>query len=90
MHRAIRTELVKVPGYKGDDVEAYYARPDGEGPFPGVVIIHHMPGWDDWTLEVCWKLASKGFATISPHLYSRFGPGEPDDVAARARGLTRS
>jgi carboxymethylenebutenolidase len=86
-YRSIRAEVLKVNGYNGDEIEAYYARPDGDGPFPGVVVIHHMPGWDEWTLEVCWKLANKGFATISPHLYSRHGPGDPDDVAARARGL---
>ena len=46
-----------------------------------------MPGWDEWTLELCWKFANRGFAVIAPHLYSRFGPGDPDDVAARARGF---
>ncbi|HWO74053.1 MAG TPA: dienelactone hydrolase family protein [Dehalococcoidia bacterium] len=85
-YRGISTETVKVTGHKGDEIEAYLARPAGDGPYPGVVVIHHMPGWDEWTLEVCWKLAHHGFATIAPHLYSRFGPGDPDDVAARGRG----
>ena len=31
------------------------------------------------------KLAHHGFATISPHLYFREGPGSPDDVGARVR-----
>ena len=86
-YNGITTEVIKVKGHNSDDIEAYYARPQGDGPFPGVVIIHHMPGWDEWTLEVTWKLANHGFATISPHLYSRFGPGAPDDVAARARSF---
>ncbi|HZN22701.1 MAG TPA: dienelactone hydrolase family protein [Burkholderiales bacterium] len=29
----------------GDEIDAYLARPFGAGPYPGVVIIHHMPGW---------------------------------------------
>ena len=69
-----------------DDVgEAYYARPLGGGPWPGVVLIHHMPGWDEWIKEATRKLAHHGFATIAPHLYFRDGPGSPDDVGARVR-----
>src|ERR671916_2736777 len=78
-------ESVAIRGHNGDDIAAYYARPLGAGPFPGVVVIHHMPGWDEWTREVVRKFAQRGYAAISPHLYSRLGPGSPDDVAARAR-----
>src|SRR5262245_15039755 len=86
MYHGITTEVTKIKGHKDDEIEAYLARPAGDGPFPGVVIIHHAPGWDEWTLEVTWKLANRGFAVISPHLYARYGPGDPDDAAARARG----
>jgi carboxymethylenebutenolidase len=86
-YRGISTDVVKLTGYKNDDIEAYVSKPAGDGPFPGIVIIHHMPGWDEWTLELTWKFANRGFAVIAPHLYSRFGPGDPDDVAARARGF---
>ena len=86
-YRGISTEVIKLTGYKNDEIEAYVSKPAGEGPFPGICIIHHMPGWDEWTLELCWKFANRGFAVIAPHLYSRFGPGDPDDVAARARGF---
>ena len=78
-------ETVVIGGHAGADIEAYYARPLGAGPFPGVVVIHHMPGWDEWTREVVRKFAQHGYAAIGPHLYSRLGPGSPDDVAARAR-----
>ena len=87
IYRGITTEVVRLTGYKNDEIEAYVAKPAGDGPFPGIVVIHHMPGWDEWTLEVAWKFANRGFAVVAPHLYSRFGPGEPDDVAARARGF---
>jgi carboxymethylenebutenolidase len=74
-----------IRGHKGDEIESYYAHPHGDGPFPGVVVIHHGPGWDEWTGEVVLKLAQHGYATISPHLYHRFGPGSADDAAARQR-----
>ena len=84
-YRGMIAELVTITGNNGEKVEAYYARPSGPGPFPGVVLIHHMPGWDDWTMEAVRKLAHQGFACISHHLYHRFGPGSPDDLAAKAR-----
>ena len=36
-------ETVTVRGYGGDAIHAYHARPMGPGPFPGVVLLHHMP-----------------------------------------------
>ena len=44
--RSIQTEMVNYIGHNRDKGEAYYARPTGNGPFPGVVVIHHMPGWE--------------------------------------------
>ena len=84
-YEGLMAETITVSGHNGDDIEAYYARPLGAGPFPGIVVIHHMPGWDEWTREVTHKLARHGYAAIAPHLYSRMGPGSPDDMAARAR-----
>lgn len=78
-------ETVAVRGHNGDTIETYYARPLGAGPVPGVVVIHHMPGWDAWCKEVTRKLAHHGYAAIDPNLYFRAGPGSPDDVAARVR-----
>src|SRR4029078_7901132 len=78
-------ETVKFKGQNGDEGEAYYARPSGSGKFPGVVLIHHMPGWDEWITEAVRKLAHHGFATISPHLYFREGPASPEAVGARVR-----
>ena len=84
-YRGMVADIVSFKGFNGDKGEAYYARPAGKGPFPGVVLIHHMPGWDDWTLEATRKLAHHGFAAIAPNLYFRQGPGTPDDQAAKAR-----
>lgn len=33
-----------VRGHNGDSINAYFARPLGVGPFPGMVLIHHAPG----------------------------------------------
>src|SRR5689334_21020 len=82
----LTAETILISGHKGDQVEAYLARPTGTtGPVPGIVVIHHAPGWDEWTREVCWKFAHRGIAAISPHLYSREGTGTPDELVARSR-----
>ena len=78
-------ETVSFQGHNGDKGDAYYARPNRQGRFGGMVLIHHAPGWDEWIIETTRKLAHHGFATISPHLYFRDGPGSPDDVGARVR-----
>ena len=79
------TELVTINGHGGDAVSAYLARPAGDGPYPGVVLVHHMPGWDELYREFTRRMADHGFAAISPNLYERFGHGAPEDVAAHAR-----
>ena len=78
-------ETIPFRGRNGDQGEAYYARPTRQGKFPGVVVIHHLPGWDEWITEVVRKFAHNGYAAISPHLYFREGPGSPDDIGARVR-----
>lgn len=78
-------ETASIRGHDGQEIEAYYARPLGAGPFPGVVLIHHAPGWDEWCKEATRKLAHHGYAAINPNLYFRAGAGSPDDVAARVR-----
>jgi carboxymethylenebutenolidase len=84
-YRSILAETVSFVGHNGDSGEAYYARPTPDRKFPGIVVIHHMPGWDEWIVEVARKFAHQGYAAIAPHLYFRNGPGSPDDVGARVR-----
>jgi hypothetical protein len=39
-------------------------------------VIHHMPGWDEWTCEVARKFAHHGYAAVAPSLqpaYPRLG-----------------
>jgi carboxymethylenebutenolidase len=78
-------ESIRVNGHNGDQIDGYLARPLGAGPFPGVVLIHHMPGWDEATKEMARKFAYHGYVCISPNLHYRVGPGSIDDVVARVR-----
>jgi carboxymethylenebutenolidase len=72
-------------GGHGDQIHAYVARPDGDGPYPGVVLVHHMPGWDEFYQEFTRRFANHGYNAICPDLYCRVGHGTPDDVTAAVR-----
>ena len=78
-------ERISIGGDKNEPISAYVARPLGPGPFPGMVLLHHAPGWDEWYREATRKFAHHGYATISHNLYHRAGDGNPDDVAAKVR-----
>ncbi len=56
-YEAMSAETVLMHGHEGDLIDAYLARPSGPGPHPGVVVIHHMPGWDEATKEIARKFA---------------------------------
>jgi carboxymethylenebutenolidase len=85
MYEGMIAETITYPIAKGDIINAYFARPLGAGPFPGMVIVHHRPGWDEWYREATRKFAHHGYAALSPNLYYRYGHGTPEDVAVTAR-----
>jgi len=86
MYEGLLAETVTMTGASGDQINAYFARPLGPGPFPAMVLAHHMPGWDQWYRETSLKFALHGYITIMPNLYFRAGHGTPEDVAAKVRG----
>jgi carboxymethylenebutenolidase len=78
-------ETIAIAGDKNEPISAYVARPLGAGRFPGMVLLHHAPGWDEWYREATRKFAHHGYAAISHNLYHRAGEGKADDVAAKVR-----
>jgi carboxymethylenebutenolidase len=86
MSDSLCAETVEITGHDGDPIEAYLARPSESGPRGGVVVIHHMPGYDRGTKEIARRFAELGYDAICPNLYWREAPGaSPDDAAATAR-----
>lgn len=85
MYEGMIAETITHHGANGDVINAYMARPLGPGPFPAMVMVHHMPGWDEWYREATRKMAHYGYIAISPNLYFRAGHGAVDDVTAKVR-----
>ncbi|MGI8713815.1 MAG: dienelactone hydrolase family protein [Solirubrobacteraceae bacterium] len=86
MSDSLTAQTIRITGHGGDDVEAYLSRPSDEGTRGGVIVIHHMPGFDRGSKEIVRRFAEMGYDAICPNLYYREAPGAaPDDAAATAR-----
>lgn len=86
MSDAMLSETITIDGYGGDQIPAYYARPLDDTTRGGVVVIHHMPGWDEPSKEITRTFARHGYLAICPHLHHRDAPGASSaDAAAAAR-----
>jgi len=86
MNESLTAHTITIAGHGGDEIEAYAAVPEGVASFGGVVVIHHMPGYDSATKEITRKFAAHGYAAVMPNLYHRDAPGaSPDDAAATVR-----
>jgi carboxymethylenebutenolidase len=60
----------------------YLAVPEGEGPFPALIIIHEWNGLVDRVREVADDFAAKGYVTLAADLYSgRVGTNTEENMA---------
>jgi carboxymethylenebutenolidase len=60
----------------------YLAVPEGEGPFPALIIIHQWNGLVDRVREVADDFAAEGYVTLAADLYSgRVGTNAEENMA---------
>jgi carboxymethylenebutenolidase len=86
MTDAMKAETIRITGHGGEELEAYFAQPLGDSAYGGVVVIHHMPGYDEGTKELTRRFADHGYLALCPNLYSREGIGkDPAEAAAAVR-----
>ncbi|MFQ5703460.1 MAG: dienelactone hydrolase family protein [Gemmatimonadales bacterium] len=75
-----------VPG--DDSTRGYLAVPEGDGPFPAVVLIHEWNGLVDRVRQVADELAAQGYVALAADLYhgqTGSSPGENRALATEAR-----
>jgi len=61
-------------------IDALLGTPEGQGPWPGVVVVHDAIGYAPDNESISRRIAAAGYLAITPNLYSRGG---------RARCITR-
>ena len=78
-------ETVNLKTADGRIFNAYYSRPLGAGPYPSILLIPHMPGWDEFCRETARRFTQHKYAVICPNIYAKYGKGTPIEVVGRMR-----
>jgi len=74
------TDVRYFPGH--DATVGYLAVPEGEGPFPALIIVHEWNGLVDRVRQVADDLAAEGYVTLAADLYSgRIGTNPDENMA---------
>src|SRR5438034_4969066 len=69
------------PGCNSGSMRGYLVQPNGQGPFPSVLVIHENRGLNPYIEDVARRVATEGFVALAPDgLYPVGGyPGNDDD-----------
>lgn len=65
------TEDVGYPAPDGYQLPAFLARPEGDGPFPVVVVVSEIFGVHEYIRDLCRRLAKAGYAAVAPAFFVR-------------------
>jgi carboxymethylenebutenolidase len=81
------TETVTYDRAQG--VQGYLALPQGEGPFPGLILIHEWWGLNDNIRENAEAFARQGYAALAVDLYRGQSAATPDEARVLAGGVSK-
>ena len=70
-------------------MRGYLVQPQGEGPFPAVLVMHENRGLNPYIQDVARRAAVAGFLALAPDGLAPSGgyPGNDDDGRAMQRSL---
>lgn len=68
----------------GSTVSGYLAQPEGEGPFPALVLIHEWWGLNDNIRDLAEQYAAEGYVALAVDLYEGESATAPDEAGALA------
>jgi carboxymethylenebutenolidase len=62
--------MIDVPRPDGGSLRTELFLPDGDGPVPGVIVLHELLGLNDDIRRIAARFADAGYAALAPDLYS--------------------
>ena len=83
------TETITYPAPDGFDLPAYVARPEGDGPFPVVIVASEIFGVHDYIRDICRRLAKAGYAAMAPAFFVRVEDPAPLTDFSRIQEIVR-
>jgi carboxymethylenebutenolidase len=73
-HRCIQTAMTDISiETPNGTIDAVFEIPSGEGPWPGVVVIHDAFGLREPHREIARRIADNGYLALAPNLFARGG-----------------
>ncbi len=85
---AFAAEPQDVSYRSGDEtVHGILYMPEGEGPFPALVVIHEWWGLNDWVKQQASNYADQGYVTLAIDLYRGQVATNPDEAHQIMRGV---
>ena len=70
----MQQQHVTVPVADGSSMQVFTVLPDGEGLFPGLILVQEAYGVNGHIRHVAERLAAEGFAVIAPEIFHRTAP----------------
>ena len=67
----LTTANVSYAAPDGFELPAYVARPEGDGPFPDVIVVSEIFGVHEYIRDICRRLAKAGYAAVAPAFFVR-------------------
>lgn len=80
-------EMVEYEDTDGETLMGYLAKPAGDGPFPGVIVIQEWWGLNDHIKDVARRFANEGYVALAPDLYHGVVTTEPDEARKQVMAL---
>jgi carboxymethylenebutenolidase len=66
------TQIAQMTSFQSGNrqIEGYMARPEGEGPFPGIVVIHEIYGLNENIKDIAHRFAEQGYVALAVDLFT--------------------
>lgn len=86
---SVETTELQITTTGGESMGAYLAKPEGDGPFPAVLVFMEIFGVNDHIRDVTRRVAAEGYVALAPDYFHRTGPGMQlaYDEAGMAEGM---